>query len=90
MEVAHIQRKQSHYSERFYRNGYEDLLYASIGKRPTRHTLWMLNRILNNPTLPEREKYLELFISIKEKEVDDDVKEDACRYYDFQKQNKTI
>ena len=36
-----------HYVERFYKNGYEDLLTASVNRRPTRHTAWMINRIKN-------------------------------------------
>lgn len=36
-----------HYAERFYKNGYEDLLIASVIRRPTLHTVWMINRIKN-------------------------------------------
>lgn len=36
-----------HFVERFYKNGYEQLLVDSIKRRPTLHTVWMLNRILN-------------------------------------------
>lgn len=36
-----------HYVEKFYKKGYEDLLIASVIRRPTVHTVWMLNRIKN-------------------------------------------
>ena len=36
-----------HYVERFYKKGYEDLLLDSIIRRPTLHTVWMINRIKN-------------------------------------------
>lgn len=36
-----------HYAEQFYKKGYEDLLAVSIARRPTLHTVWMLNRIKN-------------------------------------------
>ena len=34
-----------HYMERFYRHGYEELLMKSIERRPTIHTLFMMNRL---------------------------------------------
>ena len=36
-----------HYVEQFYKNGYEDLLTESVIRRPTLHTVWMINRIKN-------------------------------------------
>lgn len=36
-----------HYAEQFYKKGYEDLLIASVTRRPALHTVWMLNRIKN-------------------------------------------
>lgn len=36
-----------HYMEKFYQKGYEDLLIASVTRRPTLHTIWMINRIKN-------------------------------------------
>jgi len=43
-----------HFIERFYGNGYEQLLVDSINRKPTLHTLWMLNRIINGEKNPER------------------------------------
>jgi hypothetical protein len=36
-----------HFTERFYGNGYEQELLLSIQRRPTQHTVWMLNRLIN-------------------------------------------
>jgi hypothetical protein len=36
-----------HFVERYYQVGYEDQLLASIARKATPHTLWMLNRITN-------------------------------------------
>ncbi len=53
-----------HYIERFFLNGYEELLYDSVKNNPTEHTLWMLNRIINSPKLINRDKYLTLMKGI--------------------------
>jgi hypothetical protein len=36
-----------HFVERFYGKGYEKELLASIQRKPTVHTVWMLNRVIN-------------------------------------------
>ena len=36
-----------HFVERFYKQGYEDMLFQSVKNSPTIHTVWMLNRICN-------------------------------------------
>lgn len=36
-----------HFVERFYKNGYEEKLIESLKRFPTKHTVWMLNRIIN-------------------------------------------
>jgi hypothetical protein len=36
-----------HFVETFYREGYEEKLLESIERKPTPHTLWMLNRLIN-------------------------------------------
>ena len=44
----------THFVEGFYKSGYEELLYQSIKRKPTLHTIWMVNRItlfkVNNKT----------------------------------------
>ena len=37
-----------HFVERFYHQGYEDLLMEVVGKNPTLHNIWMLHRCFND------------------------------------------
>jgi len=36
-----------HFVEEFYLNGYEQKLVESVSRRPTKVTVWMLNRLIN-------------------------------------------
>ena len=48
-----------HFVERFLGAGYEAELYASLARRPTAHTVWMLNRVINVTTnVGERERLI--------------------------------
>lgn len=50
-----------HYVEQFYRKGYDDLLRESVERRPTAHTIWMLNRLINGCRLEDaRQPLVEL------------------------------
>ena len=74
-----------HYIERYFLQGYEQLLFESLTRKPIQHTLWMLNRILNSPKLEDREKYLTLLSKIASDEsVDEAVRNDARKFMDYQ------
>jgi hypothetical protein len=46
-----------HFVEKFYGRGYEAELLASIARKPTSHTIWLLNRVINGTKQPaERER----------------------------------
>jgi hypothetical protein len=48
-----------HFVEEFLGSGYEDALLASLRRRPTSHTAWMLNRLINVTRKKEiRGKYI--------------------------------
>ena len=47
-----------HFVEKFYKNGYEDILYESIKRSPAMHTVWMLNRICNDKNSHDKFKKL--------------------------------
>jgi len=47
-----------HFVEKFYRNGYEVKLLESISRRPTQHTAWMLNRMINGTKVPAEKQRL--------------------------------
>jgi len=42
----------AHFVETFYGHGYEAELFDSISRRPTCHTIWLLNRIINGTKEP--------------------------------------
>ena len=74
-----------HFVEKFFQKGYEELLLESVNRRPTIHTLWMLNRIINSPALKDKEKYLSALKSISENENElDSVREEARSFLSFQ------
>ena len=47
-----------HFVEKFYKNGYEDILYQSVKCSPAMHTVWMLNRICNDKNSHDKFKKL--------------------------------
>lgn len=49
-----------HFMESFDGYEYEKLLVESIKRKPISHTIWMLNRVINDPMLKNRRKYLKL------------------------------
>lgn len=51
-----------HFVERFYKRGYEQLLIESIKRKPTMHTVWMLNRIINGSE--NKESYIKIMQDI--------------------------
>ncbi|MBD5453041.1 MAG: hypothetical protein HDR30_01770 [Lachnospiraceae bacterium] len=62
-----------HYVEQFYKKGYEDLLVASVIRRPTMHTVWMINRIKNAGE--NSDKYEKILNDILEKQdVEEEIK----------------
>lgn len=55
-----------HFSEKFYRHGYEEKLLESISRRPASHTIWMLNRLINGVKVPAtRQRYVDAMIRAK-------------------------
>lgn len=65
-----------HYVESFYKNGYEDILYESVKRCPTTHTVWMLNRICNDEN--SSHKFRELLVDIaKRDDINNTIAEEA-------------
>jgi hypothetical protein len=74
-----------HYMEKYYKKGYEKLLYESLSNKPTPHTVWMLNRLINDPSLPEKEEYMSLLCKISDDDsIDESVRNDAKHFLDYQ------
>ena len=77
-----------HYLETLYGYGYEDLLYESVSRKPTVHTLWMLNRVLNLPLLANREKYLSVMEkAASDPDGSDSIRSEARSYLEYQNGN---
>ena len=47
-----------HFVERFYEKGYEESLIRSTNRKPTLSTIWMLNRVINGATMPDKRQLL--------------------------------
>lgn len=79
-----------HYMERKCMSDYNDLLYESVKRKPTIHTLWMLNRVINSPDFFDRQKYISLLekISVDGNQTEM-IKKEASMYLQYQK-NRNI
>lgn len=77
----------THFLESFYKNGYEEKLLESIHRRPTRHTLWMLNRIINGTNTNELKKnYIqELNYIAKNDKLNISIRDLAIEYIELHK-----
>lgn len=70
-----------HFVERFYKNGYEELLIESVKRRPTMHTVWMLNRVMNGSE--NKNDYLEIMKEVTERsDVEEAIKNSASEFMD--------
>jgi len=72
----------THYLERFYKKGYEKKLISSIQRRPTGHTLWMLNRIINSASTQEKKEYLLVIKNIySDNRLEQTLRDRALKFY---------
>ena len=75
-----------HFMETYYKKGYEELLLASVNRNPTMHTVWMINRIINDPNLKDKQKYLNVLkMQLYKKNVGNDIKSLIKSYLIHQK-----
>lgn len=74
-----------HFMEMFYRRGYEEMLLESITRQPTCQTIWMLNRILNDPNLEDKQRYINVLGSLlSRKDIPQNVMNEIEEFYKFQ------
>jgi len=65
-----------HFVETFYKKGYEQLLIASVKRRPAMHTVWMLNRVKNGEE--NQQGYIEILKDIvHNKEIEEEIRDSA-------------
>lgn len=70
-----------HFVERFYKNGYEELLIESVKRRPAMHTVWMLNRVMNGSE--NKNDYLEIMKEVTERsDVEEAIRNSASEFMD--------
>jgi hypothetical protein len=70
-----------HFVETFYQRGYEDRLCASIRRRPTPHTVWMLNRLINGSKGSLRSRYVGVLDEVLARaDVDEDTAAQAREF----------
>lgn len=51
--------------EKFYRNGYEEMLIKSLQRGSKKYTIFLLERLCNDETSPNRKEYSSLLNSLK-------------------------
>lgn len=74
-----------HFMEKKYKKGYEKLLLKSIKRKPTEHTVWMLNRILNDVNLEDRNVYMDVLKAIvKDSKYDEELRSLAKEFLEYQ------
>jgi hypothetical protein len=71
-----------HFVERFCGKGYETKLVESVLRRPTGHTVWMVNRLINGTKAPEeRSRYIDVLERVRSNsDAEQDVKQRANHY----------
>lgn len=76
-----------HLLETAYPGGYESLLMESLGRMPTYHTVWMVNRLLNGPDI-EKSDRIRLLKALKQAQhhqmVDARTRDLAAEFLQFQ------
>ena len=78
-----------HFMEKYYKNGYEERLINSVKRKPTPQTVWMINRIINDPKLPNRQEYMDLLSSItNNNDIDKTVKDMIKSFLEYQNNKK--
>ncbi|MCH1624637.1 hypothetical protein [Fredinandcohnia quinoae] len=51
--------------EKFYHDGYEDLLVKSLHRKPKKYTIYLLERLCNDKNNPKTKEYCTLLDSLK-------------------------
>lgn len=75
-----------HFIEKFNETEYVDILIASLKRNPTNHTLWMLNRIINDSSSTNRTFYVQILYEISQREdVNLNTRKLAQEFYNYQK-----
>lgn len=70
-----------HFLEKFYKNGYEEKLVESLNRKPTSHTVWMLNRIINDTENESYKIYQQIMVNLLNRnDVESDLKDEISDF----------
>jgi hypothetical protein len=70
-----------HFVETFYKRGYEEKLLESLKRKPTPHTLWMLNRLINDANKKSKAKFVKVLDEvIARTDLDDETRQSATEF----------
>jgi hypothetical protein len=71
-----------HFVERFYRHGYEQKLVDSVTRKPTYHTVWMMNRLLNGEKdQSKRRQYIDVLAGVLKNQDADSTAVERARHF---------
>ena len=71
----------AHTVERYFKKGYESLLVDSLDRKPTPHTVWMLNRVINGVEYDKKADYENLMRKISsDRKLSADVRNSAVKF----------
>lgn len=71
-----------HFLEKFYGKGYEEKLVASVVRRPTKHTVWMLNRLINGSEGDRKQYFIGVLKQVlTQPHLNEDVRELAQHFW---------
>lgn len=77
--------------ERFYKAGYEGMLLASIGRKPTIYTLYLLGRCINDSDNPQQPYYLSLMRQIaSDLQQPEHIRREALEHLDIIQERMTF
>jgi hypothetical protein len=75
----------THYMEKFYKKGYEQLLVQSVKRTPTVHTLWLLNRLINGADTETVKIYVAILYQVYQNASNpQEVRDEAKHFYEYQ------
>ena len=74
--------------EKYDEEKYDKILVESLMKKPTEHTIFMMNRIINGASDEKKREYIELYIKLLcDSRINDELKNIINEFLDFQKGN---
>ena len=74
--------------EKYDEEKYDKILVESLMEKPTEHTIFMMNRIINGASEEKKSEYIELYMKILcDNRINDELKKIIKEFLEFQKGN---